>query len=124
MTATAAEVVQQRRDFPSAPSHDQAPSGRKRRAGRTGRGSSAAALGQLPTAWPLGAGACQDTGRRNPAPNPGGAWSCGKRTRLSVPRPPRPVPGAVPFGLAPQAPPLSAGPVVALWPGKLIIAAQ
>lgn len=59
-----------------------------------------------------------------PGAQPWEVWCCGKRTRLSVPRPPRPDPGAVPFGLAPQAPPLSAGPVVALWPGELIIAAQ
>lgn len=39
--------------LPSTPSADRAPSGRKRRAGRTGRGSSAAALGHLPTAWHL-----------------------------------------------------------------------
>lgn len=64
------QAVQQRRDFPSAPSH-RAPSGRKRRAGGTGRGSSAAALGHLPTAWPLGAGTSLDTGGTR-RPNLGG----------------------------------------------------
>lgn len=39
--------------LPLAPSPERAPSGRKRRPGRTGRGSNAAALGHLSTAWHL-----------------------------------------------------------------------
>lgn len=116
----------QRRDFPSAPLPHRAPSDRKRPADRTGRGSGCpAALGHLPTGWHPGAGAVPDANRRDPAPYPGrgGAWRHGPETGLRRPQAPRPVPGAVPCGLAPGAPPLSAGSV-ALWLGKLITAAQ
>lgn len=58
--------------LPFSPSPMRAPSGRKRPAGRTGRGSSRpAAEGHLPEGRPLGAGAALDTGRRGPAPSPG-----------------------------------------------------
>lgn len=73
--AGSAEAVQQRRDFPSASTPDGAPSGRKRRAGPTGRGLGPIALGHLPTAWYLGSAAAPDTGRRDPAPNPGSPGS-------------------------------------------------
>lgn len=56
-------------------------------------------------------------------PTQGGAWRHGRGTVRRLPRAPRPVPGAVPGGLAPGAPPLSADSV-ALWSGKLISAAQ
>lgn len=101
-----------------------APSGRKRPAGRAGRGSSGpATLGHLPTGWHPGTSAVPDTGRRDPAPTPGGVWCHDPGTGPVLPRAPRPAPGAVPGGLVPRAPPLSAGPV-ALWQGQLITAAQ
>lgn len=69
--ASAADAVQQRRDFPSAPSRDRALSCRKRLVGRTGRGSSPGALGHLPAAWHLGTAAAPRHRPAGPAPNPG-----------------------------------------------------
>lgn len=110
--------------LPFGPSRDRALSCRKRLVGRTGRGSSPAALGHLPTAWHLGTAAAPRHRPAGPRAQPWETRGCDPGTRLGLPRARGPVPGAVPYGPAPWAPPLSAGPVVALQPRKLIIAAQ